>query len=343
MSSSYNLEIIYDENDDAVYYPGQTVRGHVELTINSQPLKLRGLSILMKGSASCNYSKDLQAEQEFFVTEKEVIESKAEAIELGPGNFRYEFSHRLPRNIPFSVDGTYGNVKYFVQATIDIPWDLYDRKFLKPFTVLRYEDLNYMSGMREGREVSIQKQIDSSAWFFSRSSLGLVTIKAQIPRCGFAPGEKINVDVSIDNQTSADIDNVLISLQYNENYAAQTPWAKLEEKISNKISETIAEGIKAGYTKKIKESVLVPENSKITSVMFSNVFQISYHVQITAKFRRATIPISIPIYIGSVPLKPEEECRKIEGIPPLWPPQYSKNGALKQQEDGQSNASTATE
>lgn len=45
-----------------------------------------------------------------------------------------------------------------------------------------------MSGMREGREVSIQKQIDSSAWFFSRSSLGLVTIKAQIPRCGFAPG-----------------------------------------------------------------------------------------------------------------------------------------------------------
>ena len=73
-------------------------------------------------------------------------------------------------------------------ATIDIPWDLYDRKFLKPFTVLRYEDLNYMSGMREGREVSIQKQIDSSAWFFSRSSLGLVTIKAQIPRCGFAPG-----------------------------------------------------------------------------------------------------------------------------------------------------------
>jgi hypothetical protein len=135
----------------------------------------------------------------------------------------------------------------------------------------------------------------------------------------------------------------LISLQYNENYAAQTPWAKLEEKISNKISETIAEGIKAGYTKKIKESVLVPENSKITSVMFSNVFQISYHVQITAKFRRATIPISIPIYIGSVPLKPEDESRKVEGIPPLWPPEHTKNGVIKQQDDGQSTASATSE
>ena len=70
----------------------------------------------MKGSAACNYSKDLQAEQEFFMVDREVIESKAEAIELGPGNFSYEFSHRLPRNIPFSVDGTYGNVKYFVQG-----------------------------------------------------------------------------------------------------------------------------------------------------------------------------------------------------------------------------------
>lgn len=342
MSTNYNLEVVYEGNEEAIYYPGQTVKGHIELVISNQPLKLRGLTLLIKGSASCNYSKDLQAEQEFFSIEREVIESKVDAMEMPIGNYKYEFKHRLPRNIPYSVEGQYGNVKYFVQATLDIPWDLYDRKVVKPFTVLRYEDLNYMSGMREGRELSIQKQIDSSAWFFSKSSLGLITIKAQIPKCGFAPGEKINVDVSIDNQTSADIENVLISLQCNENYTAQTPWAKLEEKISNKISETIADGIKSGFTKKIKESVLVPENSKITSVMYSNVFQISYHVQITAKFRRATIPISIPIYIGSVPLKPEEECGKIEGVLPLWPPEHTENGSVKK-EEAEAQAVTASE
>lgn len=65
--------------------------------------------------------------------------------------------------------------------------------------------------------------------------------------------------------------------------------------------------------------------------MFSNVFQISYHVQITAKFRRATIPISIPIYIGSVALKPEEECGKIEGIPPIWPPTQNEDGAIQKE------------
>lgn len=75
-----------------------------------------GLSILIKGSASCNYSKDLQAEQDFFAIDREVIESKLEAIELPIGTHRYDFHYRLPRNIPYSVDGLYGNVKYFVQG-----------------------------------------------------------------------------------------------------------------------------------------------------------------------------------------------------------------------------------
>jgi hypothetical protein len=127
----------------------------------------------------------------------------------------------------------------------------------------------------------------------------------------------------------------------------------LEEKTSNKISETIAEGVKAGFTKKIKESVLVPENSKITSVMFSNVFQISYHVQISAKFRRAGINLCIPVYIGSVALRPEEQCDNfLTSGAPLWPPSEDsneedemKNGGNLVKEDTASNAdatSTAT-
>lgn len=84
-----------------------------------------GLSILIKGSASCNYSKDLQAEQEFFSNDKDVdfepelneLKAKSDSLELPTGTHRFEFSHRLPRNIPYSVEGQYGNVKYLVQGT----------------------------------------------------------------------------------------------------------------------------------------------------------------------------------------------------------------------------------
>jgi hypothetical protein len=77
-----------------------------------------GLSLLIKGSASCNYSKDLQAEQEFFSVDRKLIDTKAESTDLATGNYTYDFEYRLPRNIPYSVDGQHGNVKYFVQGNL---------------------------------------------------------------------------------------------------------------------------------------------------------------------------------------------------------------------------------
>lgn len=85
--------------------------------------------------------------------------------------------------------------------------------------------------------------------------------------------------------------------------------------------------------------------------MFSNVFQISYHVQITAKFRRAGINLAIPVYIGSVALKPEEECVNfLSHGAPLWPPTLdddseAKNGGALVKEETSSiadSSSTAT-
>lgn len=80
-----------------------------------------GLSLLIKGSAACNYSKDCAAEQEFFVIERPLIEveSKVDSIEMAADVYRYEFQHRLPRNIPYSVEGQYGNVRYLVQGMIN--------------------------------------------------------------------------------------------------------------------------------------------------------------------------------------------------------------------------------
>lgn len=52
--------------------------------------------------------------------ERDLIEvaSKMEPIEVAVGAYRYEFQHRLPRNIPYSVEGQYGNVRYLVQSML---------------------------------------------------------------------------------------------------------------------------------------------------------------------------------------------------------------------------------
>lgn len=278
----------------------------------------------MKGSAQCNYSKEFSAEQEFFVQERDLIGSKgAEPIEIQPGTYKYDFSHRLPRNIPYSIEGVYGFVKYFVSATLDLPWEMNDKITVKPFTVNRYEDLNYMSGMRDPREVITRKEIDSPSWIFWKGATGHVTMKGSIPKCGYAPGEKINVDVEINNQSTVEIENVSISLQNVGNYVCQTPWSKLEKTTQLKMSEVIAQGVKAGYTSKIKEQVPVPLTTTLTSVMYCNVYQVSYNVQVSIKFKRwnNNVNLNIPVYIGSVGLKTDDEHKDVK-IPPLWPPHH---------------------
>lgn len=235
----------------------------------------------------------------------------------------YDFEHRLPRNIPYSIDGVYGFVKYFVTATLDLPWEMNDKYVTKPFTVRRYEDLNYMSGMRDPREVITRKEIDSPSWIFWKGATGFVMIKGSIPKCGYGLGEKIHVDVEINNQSTVEIENVSLSLLNIGSYVCQTPWAKMEKSTQLKLSEVVAKGVKAGYTAKIKEQLLVPENASITSVMYCNVFQISYHVQVSIKFRKwnNNVLLNIPVYIGSVGLQPVEQ-RKSVRIPPLWPPDH---------------------
>lgn len=216
-------------------------------------------------------------------------------------------------------------------ATLDLPWDMYDKNVEKIFIVKRYEDLNYMSGMRDPREVIASKEIDSPSWIFWKGATGYVLMKGSIPKCGYAPEEKINVDVEINNQSTVDIENVSISLQNVGSYVCQTPWAKLEKSTQLKVCEVAGQGVKAGYTAKIKEQLLVPPSTAITSVMYCNVYQISYNVQVSIKFRRwnNNVNLNIPVYIGSVGLKPVEELDKTVRIPPLWPPDLEVGEADK--------------
>jgi hypothetical protein len=200
---------------------------------------------------------------------------------------------------------------------------MYDKNFVKTFKVERYEDLNYMSGMRDPRELITKKEIDSPSWIFWKAATGYIIIKGNIPKCGYACEESVNVDLEINNQSSIDIENISLSLQNVNNFVCQTPWAKLDKNTQNKLSEVIAQPVKAGYTAKIKEQVLIPAGTAITSVMYCNVFQITYNIQVALKFRKWNNPVTvlnIPIYIGSVGLKPADQLDRKVRIPPLWPP-----------------------
>lgn len=62
-------------------------------------------------------------------------------MNLKPATYNYPFICELPFDLPTSLEGNHGHVRYTVSVILDRPmWP--DQKFEEPFTVIRPVDLN---------------------------------------------------------------------------------------------------------------------------------------------------------------------------------------------------------
>ena len=61
---------------------------------------------------------------------------------LQPGDYSYPFQFLIPNiNVPSSVEGKYGYVRYWLKGIVDRPWR-FDITTIAAFTVLEYVDIN---------------------------------------------------------------------------------------------------------------------------------------------------------------------------------------------------------
>ena len=61
---------------------------------------------------------------------------------LQPGDYSYPFQFLIPNiNVPTSVEGKYGYVRYWLKGIVDRPWR-FDITTIAAFTVLEYVDIN---------------------------------------------------------------------------------------------------------------------------------------------------------------------------------------------------------
>ena len=61
---------------------------------------------------------------------------------LQPGDYSYPFQFLIPNiNVPTSVEGRYGYVRYWLKGIVDRPWR-FDITTKAAFTMLEYVDIN---------------------------------------------------------------------------------------------------------------------------------------------------------------------------------------------------------
>ncbi|XP_049799800.1 uncharacterized protein LOC126235108 [Schistocerca nitens] len=208
---------IYIDNPVATYYGGYTVTGRVVVRIDEEE-KIRDISAKFRGEANVRWTEQVRrngetksvtfsAYEKYFETKYYFVGGPSQELTLPPGEHVYNFSVKLPENLPSSFEGTYGRIRYTIKAKMNRPW-AFDEKVKAFYTVISHLDLNKDPLVKEPVLQVTEKTLCCCC---CRS--GPLTLVANIPATGFVSGQEIPITVEVDNATEETISAVTCSLK----------------------------------------------------------------------------------------------------------------------------------
>ncbi|TFH06455.1 MAG: hypothetical protein E4H14_10815 [Candidatus Thorarchaeota archaeon] len=171
--------------ENETFTPGEKIEGHVIVTCDND-FQCERIHISLKGTELARVV--IHAGKVTIVHEEKrehisKTENLADCLTIPQGDSLYDFSFTLPSNIPGSYVGTYGSIKYTLQAIAEISWarDLKSEVDLfVPFTTNLETDT-----VQSPKTGTIE--ID-----------GITILKVQIDEDHLSPGDSLSFRFSVD-------------------------------------------------------------------------------------------------------------------------------------------------
>lgn len=163
---------------------------------------------------------------------KHLEQHTGEPILLKPDEYVYTFSCQLPDDLPTSLQGSFGTIRYTAVVTINVPlWS--DKTFEEDFTVIKTVNLNEMFELKVNKihtqwptaqlfehsftpyfaqdSISVEKKKEFyvCCLLFCFKTLPLYIV-ARLPATGYTPGQRMELKLEIENQSSKTIESFRI-------------------------------------------------------------------------------------------------------------------------------------
>ncbi|KAH8360146.1 hypothetical protein KR093_011030 [Drosophila rubida] len=221
------------ERPNGVYYSGETVNGHIYLTLPERAL-IKAIALESNGFANTSWLKpqkqkaskkpqetkpplvfeqriDYFAKVDYFVGSEQALPQIMDA-----GTYRYDFSVQLPANCPSSYEGPHGHIRYELQLmlhrTADQPAEMTASRQLQ--LLQRCEPMP--DHLTTPSEVQSMEQT-SKLKFWQRP----LQLQLDIPRSGYEPGACISVHVKLDNPQQLKLKTLTYKLNMVSTYMGQ--------------------------------------------------------------------------------------------------------------------------
>lgn len=304
--------VISLDNPWNTYYPGQTINGSADFTFDA-PKKVRGIFIRFKGECETSWSSNTTrrdaegkstqvtvqhtGKEEYFSITYYLVGSKSgNEIELPPGTHKYPFTCALPPTLPSSFEGEFGHVRYTIKVTLDRPWK-FDQETKMAFTVVSHMDLNVNPEYRAPMQLHIEKNF-CCCWCKS----GPLVVDVNLPVSGYCSGQVIPLDVSCENGSNVNVNDIHIEMRKIVKFRAQVPTAETKEsKIT--IAEMKMGTVSGNSSKNWRETIQVPPlpPSNLTNC---SLIDLDYDIKVTCvpSGMHMKMDTSKLLIIGTVPI-----------------------------------------
>ncbi|KAM9821514.1 histone-lysine N-methyltransferase EHMT1a isoform 9-T10 [Syngnathus typhle] len=262
------FQITFD-NSKELYTPGESITGAVTIKAG-QKLLCKAVKVNCNGfcgiTNKVNETTWTEEEQYFNNTV-----SVADKGTLKQGLHTFPFKFLIPESAPTSFEGNYGRIVYRIRAFVDTPRFSKDYSTAKEFYLLDPLNLNKISDIWGPCSSSVIQEFS-----YMLLKTGTVTLKAQIDKKGYTPGQIIQLSAVVHNKSEKRTSNIKASLEQRVTY--QTKKTTHDVRV---IAELEGGQVKAGKEIEWKEQIIVPPLPQ-SSLVGCDLIKIEYYVKKSA-------------------------------------------------------------
>ncbi|XP_030558918.1 arrestin domain-containing protein 3 [Drosophila novamexicana] len=290
-----------------VYYSGETINGRIVLKTTSNK-SVNAVFILFAGEAKVRWEErrtrtvngKTETYTEYYRGSEKYLNTRTNVFgegDLPAGTHTYTFCIPLPLECPTSCVEKYGKIAYEVSLVLDRSWR-FNNEFKQPLTVLQTYNLNMYPEML----IPIKSE-DIKYFCCWPCSSGPVISTLTIPFGGYAPGQRINYTLQIDNQSHGyDLHGIEISLIQIYEFRASVPMHKSRTHKNTLCQEYQPEHVRRLSKRLINASLVIPPVAPSSRI--NHIINVSYQIKMAIRTGdcHSNSEIDTPIIVGTIPL-----------------------------------------
>ncbi|XP_055375402.1 arrestin domain-containing protein 17-like [Condylostylus longicornis] len=193
--------INFDENPWKIFYSGSIIKGAVEISVD-KPTDIQSIVLIISGYGFVEWfdfksNLSYSAKNNYINSTNFLHGSQnGNAVTINTGTHVYKFTCSLPSELPSSVEGVYGRIRYSAKVVFNRPLK-FNKIFTTGITVIKVTDLN-----NENPQIKLPSTLETQEkfWCFCCTSQPFI-IEATIPKSGYVCGECIPIKFNINNMT----------------------------------------------------------------------------------------------------------------------------------------------